>query len=339
MALRQGKGGLTGRQKAAIVLVALGSELSAKIFSHLEDEQIEELTMEIATMGKIPTSTRDAVLQEFYHSALAREYMAFGGIDYAKNVLEKALGAQKAMEIISKLTVSLKATPFEFVRQATPEQLLSFLEGEHPQTIALVIAHLEPAKAAVLLSALPQELQTEVALRMAIMEGTNPSVVRDVERELERRMSSAGNQETTSAGGIKSLVDILNNVDRATEKAILERLEEESPAIAEEVSKMLFVFEDIILLDDRAVQLVLRDIDQKDLALALKVASDDVKEKMFKNTSERAATMLREDIEFMGPVRLRNVEEAQQRIVATIRRLEEAGEIVVSRGQGDEIVV
>jgi len=339
VAVKRSKGGLTGRQKAAIVLVALGPELSAKILSYLDEEQIEEITMEIATMGKIPTATIHSVLQEFYHSALAREYLAFGGIEYAKEVLEKALGAQKAMEIISRLTVSLKATPFEFVRHAAPEQLLSFLESEHPQTIALVLAHLEPAKAAALLSALPQELQTEVAMRMAIMEGTNPNVVREVERELERRMSTAGNQETTAAGGIKSLVDILNNVDRATEKAILERLEEESPAIAEEVSNMLFVFEDIILLDDRAIQLVLRDIDQKDLALALKGASDEVKEKIFKNMSTRAATMLQEDMEFMGPVRLRNVEEAQQRIVATIRRLEEAGEIVVSRGQGDEIVV
>lgn len=339
VATRQSRGGLTGKQKAAIVLVALGSELSANVFRYLDDDQIEDVTMEIATLGRVSPSITDAVLQEFYHSALAREYVAVGGIEYAKSVLEKALGAQRAMEIIAKLTVSLKATPFEFARNTAPEQLLSFLEGEHPQTIALVVAHLEPAKAAVLLSALPQELQAEVAMRMALMEGANPTVIREVERQLERRMSSAGEQEMTSAGGIKSLVDILNNVDRATEKAILERLEEESPSIAEEVSKMLFVFEDIILLDDRAIQLILRDIDQKELALALKGASDDVKEKVFRNMSERASTMLKEDMEFMGPVRLRNVEEAQQRIVGTIRRLEEAGEIVVSRGQGDEIVV
>ncbi len=339
VAVRQSRGGLRGKEKAAILMLALGSELSANVFRYLDEDQIEAITMEIATMGRIPSSTRDAVLQEFYHSALAKEYAAFGGIDYAKNVLEKALGAQKAMDIISKLTVSLKATPFEFARHATTDQLLSFLEGEHPQTIALVLAHLDPDRAAMLLSALPQELQTEVAMRMALMEGANPGVIRDVERELERRMSSAGDQEMTAAGGLKSLVDILNNVDRATEKAILERLEEESPGIAEEVSKMLFVFEDIILLDDRAIQLILRDIDQKELALAMKAASDEVKEKIFRNMSERASTMLKEDMEFMGPVRLRNVEEAQQRIVATIRRLEEAGEIVVSRGQGDEIVV
>lgn len=331
--------GISGRRKVAIALVALGPELSAQVLRHMREEDIEEISLEIATMGKIPPQVTDSVLEEVHEFVTAQKYVSEGGISYAKEILERVLGSARAIEIINKLTASLKATPFDFIRNAGPEQIITFLENEHPQTIALVLAHLRPDQSAAVLSALPPDLQSEVAIRLATMEGTTPEVIAEVEALLGKKMSAVGAQDIKATGGVKALVDVLNNVDRATEKTILERLEEENPALAEEVKNMMFVFEDVVLLDDRAVQLVLREIDFKDLALALKAASDQVKEKIFKNMSERAGAMLREDMEFLGPVRLRNVEEAQQRIVAVIRRLEEAGEIVIARGKEDEIIV
>ncbi len=330
---------LTGKQKAAILLISLGPEISAQIFKHLQEDEIEQLTLEIANIRKVPPEKRDEVYQEFYQMCLANEYISQGGINYARELLEKALGAQKAAEIINRLTASLQVRPFDFIRKADPSQLLNFLQGEHPQTIALILAYMEPEQAASVISALPPESQTEVARRLALMDRTSPEILREVEKVLERKLSSVVTQDYTSAGGVKSLVEVLNRVDRATEKTIIETLEVQDPELAEEVKKLMFVFEDIVQLDDRAVQLVLREVDSHDLALALKGAGEQVMKKIENNISKRAAQMLKEDIEYMGPVRLRDVEDAQQRIVAVIRKLEEQGQIFITRGGRDEIIV
>ncbi|QGG48168.1 flagellar motor switch protein FliG [Heliorestis convoluta] len=333
------KGILTGKQKAAIFLISLGPEKSAKIFQHLKDEEIEQMTLEIANVRKVSSENRDVVFNEFHQILMASEYLTSGGIDYAKEILEKALGSQKALDIINRLTSSLQVRPFEFVRRTDPAQLLNFIQSEHPQTIALILAYLSSEQASIILSALPPDRQSDVARRIALMDRTSPEVIREVEMVLERKLSSLVSQEHTSAGGIENVVEMLNRVDRGTEKSIMEALEIQDPELAEEIKKRMFVFEDIVMLDDRSIQQVLREVDTKDLALALKGSSEEVIQKIFKNVSKRAGEMLREDMEFMGPVRLRDVEEAQQRIVNIIRKLEEAGEIIVARGGGDELIV
>lgn len=331
---------LTQRQKAAILLVALGPEATAKLLKHMREEDIETLTLDVARMGKITPEVRHQVVAEFHEMCLAQEVIAEGGIDQARKALEAAFGNDRASEIVNKVIQALQVLPFDFVKKTDPSQLLSFIQDEHPQTIALILAHLNPNQAAAVVSGLPQELRAEVARRIAIMDRTPPEVIREIERVLERKLSNAiVTQGFTNAGGVKSLVEVLNWVDRTTEKTILESLTETSPELADEVKKLMFVFEDIILLDDGSIQKVLREVDTKELALALKGVGEEVQTRIYKNMSERAANMLKEDMEFMGPVRLRNVEEAQQRIVGIIRRLEEAGEIVVARGGAEEIVV
>lgn len=330
---------LSGRQKAAIFLISLGPEKSAAVMKHFTEEQIEQLTLEIANVRTIKGEQIDVVVEEFSNLYMAQQYISQGGIDYAKKVLEKALGAETAMDIISRLSSNLQIKPFDFVRKTEPSQILNFIQGEHPQTIALIMSYLDPQQAAAILSALPSELQSDVARRIAIMDRTSPEIIREVENILERKISTMGTQDYTSVGGLKSIVGILNKVDRQTEKTIMETLEVQDPELSEEIKKLMFVFEDIIKMDDRSIQLVLREVDSKDLAVALKGASEDVSSKIKKNMSKRAAQMLEEEITFLGPVRLRDVEEAQQRIVTIIRRLEESGEIIISRGGGDELIV
>ena len=330
---------LNGTQKAAILLIALGPEKAATIFKHLKEDEIEELTLEIANTRSVSPQIKDDVLNEFYQVCLAQQYIAEGGINYAKELLEKALGSEKAQGVISKLTASLQVRPFEFVRKTDPSQLLNFIQDEHPQTIAMILSYLTAAQSALVLSSLPQEKQSDVAKRIATMDRTSPDVIKEVERVLERKLASLVNQDYTIVGGIDSIVSILNSVDRGTEKNIMESLEIDEPELADEIRKKMFVFEDILLLDDRAVQRVLREVENSDLELALKSTTEEVQNVIFKNLSKRLAAMIKEDMEFMGPVRMKDVEEAQQKIVAVIRRLEESAEIVISRGGGDDIVV
>lgn len=339
MAKRDRKGGLTGRQKAAILLISLGPDVSASIYKHLSEEDIEKLTLEISNVRQVAAEQREEVLEEFRQLALAQDYIAQGGIAYAKEVLEKALGPDKAMNIINRLTSALMVRPFDFARKADPMQLLNFIQHEHPQTIALILSYLDPAQAGQILSALPQEMQADVARRIALMDSTSPEIISEVEQILERRLSATVMQDYTQAGGIEAVVEVLNQVDRSTERTILEALEIQDPELTEEIKKRMFVFEDIVTLDNRAIQRVIREVDNNDLMLALKVASDEVKEIVFRNMSTRMAETFKEEMEYMGPVRLRDVEEAQSRIVAIIRRLEEAGEIVIARGGGDDIIV
>ncbi|MEN6348089.1 MAG: flagellar motor switch protein FliG [Syntrophomonas sp.] len=333
------KSTLNGKQKAANFLIFMGPEKSARLFQHMGEEEIEQLTLEIANVRQVPTEKMDDIYREFYEMCLANQFIGQGGIDYAKEVLEKAYGAEKTMEIIGRISSSLQVRPFDFIRKTEPSHLLNFIQSEHPQTIALILAYLDPEKSSIILSALPPDRQSEVAKRIAIMDTTSPEVIKEVERILERKLSSIAPQELTAAGGVKAVVEIINRVDRTTEKTIMESLEVQDPELAEEIKKLMFVFEDIVMIDDRSVQRVLREVESQDLALALKGASNEVSQKIFHNMSTRASDMLREDIEFMGPVRLRDVEEAQQRIVNIIRRLEDAGEIVVARGGGDEVIV
>jgi flagellar motor switch protein FliG len=329
----------TGVQKAAILLIALGPEKSANIFKHLKEDEIEELTLEIANTRSVSPQTKEAVLEEFYQVCLAQQYIAEGGIGYAKELLDKALGEDQAEAVITKLTASLQVRPFEFVRKTEPSQVLNFIQDEHPQTIAMILSYLSAGQAAMILGSLAPEKQADVAKRIAMMDRTSPDVIKEVENVLERKLSSLANQDYTIVGGVDAIVNILNTVDRGTEKHIMESLEIEEPELADEIRKKMFVFEDILLLDDRAIQRVLRDVDNNDLEVALKGSNEEVRSVVLKNLSKRLAAMIEEDIEFMGPVRMKDVEEAQQKIVAIIRKLEDSAEIVISRGGGDEVIV
>ncbi len=330
---------LTGTQKAAILLIALGPEMSSAVFKHLKEEEIEDLTLEIANTRSISPQVKEDVINEFYEICLAQQYIAEGGIGYAKELLEKALGADKALDVIGKLTASLQVKPFEFVRKTDATQLLSFIQDEHPQTIALILSYLSPQQSALIISALPQENQADVARRIATMDRTSPDVIQEVERVLESKLANLVNQDYTQIGGVDQVVEILNTTDRGTEKHIMEILEIEDPELADEIRKKMFVFEDILLLDNKAIQRVLRDVDNNDLELALKGTNEEVQNAIFTNLSKRLAEMIKEDMEFMGPVRMKDVEDAQQKIVNVIRKLEDSGEIIISRGGGDEVIV
>lgn len=330
---------ITGIQKAAILLISLGPERSAQVFKQLKDDEIEQLTLEIANTKSVSAEVKDYVLDEFYEVCLAQQYIAEGGIAYAKELLDKALGEDRARDVIGRLTASLQVRPFEFVRKADPAQLLNFIQDEHPQTIALILAYLPSSQAAAVVGALAPEKQADVAKRIAMMDRTSPDVIKEVEKVLEKKLASLVSQDYTIVGGVDSIVNILNTVDRSTEKHIMESLEMEEPELADTIRRKMFVFEDIMLLDNRSIQTVLREVDNNELAIALKNANEDVKELIFNNLSSRLAQMIREDMEFMGPVKLKDVEDAQQKIVNIIRKLEDAGEIVISRGGGDEIVV
>jgi len=330
---------LSGRQKAAILLITLGPEVSAQVFKHLRDDEIEQLTLEIANVRKVDSEEKNAILTEFHQICVAQEFLTQGGIAYAKEILEKALGPAKAMEILNRLTATLQVRPFDFARKAEPMQILNFIQNENSQTIALVLSYLRPDQASAVLSSLPPEKQADVARRIALMDSTSPEVIAQIERVLEQKLSTTVTQDYTSAGGIEAIVQILNGVDRSTERTILDSLEIQDPELAEEIKKRMFVFEDIVTLDNRSIQRIIREVDNQDLQLALKVASEEVREAIFRNMSKRMAETFREEMEYMGPVRLRDVEEAQTRIVATIRRLEEAGEIIIARGGGDDIIV
>ncbi|MBE5923678.1 MAG: flagellar motor switch protein FliG [Lachnospiraceae bacterium] len=330
---------LSGIQKAAILLISLGPEKSANVFKHLKEDEIETLTLEIANTRNVPPDLKERILEEFYEICLAQQYIAEGGIGYAKELLDKALGEDKARDVIGRLTASLQVRPFEFVRKADPSQLLNFIQDEHPQTIALILAYLPAQQAAAVVGSLPLEKQADVAKRIALMDRTSPDVIKEVEKILEKKLSSLVNQDYTIVGGVDAIVSILNTVDRSTEKHIMETLEIEEPELADEIRRKMFVFEDILMLDNRAIQTVLRDVDNNELAIALKNANEDVQNIIFTNLSSRLAAMIKEDMEYMGPVRLKDVEEAQQKIVNIIRRLEDTGEIVISRGGGDDIIV
>jgi flagellar motor switch protein FliG len=335
---RDGK--LTGVQKAAILFITLGPEASSGIIKKLPEAEIQKITYEIANITGVKADQRQEILSEFIEINKARDFILEGGIEYARNLLGKALGPQRAKEILDKVTEATQQyRPFAIARKADAHQLMNVISNEHPQTIALILCYLQPDKAGQLMSALPEDVQSEVAYRIATMSNTSPMVIKEIEKVLDSKLSSVVRSEMTTLGGVETLVDILNQVDRTTEKNITEGLERENPELAEKVKESMFVFEDIITLDDVSIQRVLREVEVKELALALKGCSEEVANSIFRNQSKRAAASLKEDMEFLGPVRLMDVEKAQQRIVGIIRRLDEAGEIVLSRGGEDAIIV
>jgi len=327
------------RSKAAIFLIALGSELSVEIFKLLREDELDVLTFDIARLGMIDYKQKTAILKEFYELYTANQHASIGGIDYIRVLLEGSVGAQKAIEIINRLTASLQVRPFDFIRRTDPAHLLNFIRQEHPQIIALVLSYLTPYNASIILQNLPREIQSDIARRIATMDRTSPEVLREVERVLEKKLSTLSDVDYMAAGGMESIVEILNLVDRSSEKQIIEALENEDPKFAEEIKKRMWVFEDIVMLDDRAIQRLLREVDAQELAKALKSIDVEVQDKIFRNMSKRAAGALKEDMDYMGPIRLKDVEEAQQKIISVIRRLEDSGEIVIARAGEDELVV
>ena len=331
---------LTGVQKAALLFITIGPEAASGIMKKLPDNEIQKITYEIANITTVSAEQRQDILAEFLEINKAKDYLVEGGLDYARTVLSKALGTQRANEILEKITEATQVNrPFAIARKADASQLLNVINYEHPQTIALILCYLQPDKAAQILSGLDEEVQSEVAYRVATMSSTSPTVLKEIEKVLESKLSSIVRSETTTLGGIETLVDILNQSDRTTEKNITECLEIEDPELADKIKSSMFVFEDIITLDDVAIQRILREVESSDLTLALKGSSEEVAEAVFRNQSKRAAASLKEDIEFLGPVRLTDVEKAQQNIVSIIRRLDDAEEIVISRGGEDAIIV
>jgi len=330
---------LTSKEKAAILMIALGRNYSSQIYKHLSEEEIGQLTLSITTTRRVDAEMKEQVLNEFYEMCLAQKFISDGGIDYARQVLEDAVGPEKARDLINRLSSSLQVRPFDFIRRADPVQILNVIGGEHPQTIALVLSYISPKQAADVLAELPPERQIDIVKRVANMGSTSPEYVKEAERILERRLTSMGYADQIAVGGIDSLVDIINSIDRGTERNILESLDIEDGELAEEIRKKLFVFEDIVKLSSQAIQRTLKEINASDLALALKSATAGVSQAIMKNISKRMQEMLMDDMEVMGPVRMRDVEEAQQRIVNVVRKLEEAGEIIIARGEGDELIV
>jgi len=330
----------SGVRKAAILLLSLEQDEAAEILKRLSPAAVEEVSREIASISEVSAAERTKVFSEFYNVALANAYVTDGGLEHAKTLLRKSLSEDEATRVIKQVTQQVATTPFAFLQKAESENLLTFIQDEHPQTIALILAHLPPQKASEILVGLPGQKQVEVVKRIANMEQTNPEVIKEVERGLEHRLSDIVSQTFEKAGGVDNVAEILNLADRSTEKGIMEGLEAEDPDLVEQIRRLMFVFEDILLVNDKGIQSVLKEVANEELALALKTASQELKDKIFKNMSERAAQLIAEDMQYMGPVRVSDVEAAQQKIVDVVRRLEDAGEIIIAgRGGEKEMVV
>ncbi|MEY3231886.1 MAG: Flagellar motor switch protein FliG [Planctomycetota bacterium] len=326
---------LEGITKAAILLLAVGTERAAKMLKFMDPKAVEEVTRELAGLGRVPAKLHAEVIADFYANNISSKYAGEGGLDYAKKILEASLDPKSAERMLGQIQTQVQKTPFSFLQRAESESLLTFIQDEHPQTIALILCHLAHHKASEIIGGLPIQKQIEVIKRVANMEQTNPEVIREVEKGLESRLSSMLGQSMEKAGGIETVAEILNLADRSTEKSIMEGLESEDPDLVEQIRRLMFVFEDILKVNDKGIQAVLKEIENSDLSLALKTASEGLKEKIFKNMSERAAALIKEDMQYMGPVKVSDVESAQQRVVDIVRRLEESGDVVVE-GRGGE---
>ncbi len=331
---------LRGVTKAAILLLSLEGDCSAEVLRHLDQELVEDITREIAQLDLVNPGLRSQVIDEFYNLALARQYLKQGGIPYAKALLDKALPPDQAAHVLKMIEHEVYKKPFSFLAKTDSDNLMTFIQDEHPQTIALILSHVPSDKASEILAGLALNKQLEVVTRIANMDNTNPEVIKEVEKGLEMRLSGIVSQTFQKAGGIESVAEMLNLADRSTEKGILESLEAQDPDLVEQIRRLMFVFEDILLVNDKGIQLVLKEIENEDLALALKTASEELRDKIFHNMSERASQLIKEDMEYMGPVRVSDVEAAQQKIVDVVRRLEDAGELIISgRGTEKEMIV
>jgi flagellar motor switch protein FliG len=326
---------LEGLSKAAILLLAVGAENASAVLKFLPAESVEEVTRELASLGRVAKELQSSVVEEFYNVSVASDYINEGNLDFAKELLKNSLDPKQADKVLSQIQTQVQRKPFSFLQRAESENLLTFIQDEHPQTIALIVCHLPHHKAAELIGGLPMAKQLEVIKRVANMDQTNPDVIREVERGLESRLSSMLMQSMEKAGGVPTVSEILNLADRATEKSILEGLEAEDPDLVEQIRRLMFVFEDIKSVNDKGIQAVLKEVDNHELALALKTASEELRNKIFGNMSERASAMIKEDMQYMGPTKVSDVESSQQRIVDIVRRLEESGEVVIQGRGGD----
>ncbi len=330
---------LTAKKKAAAVIVGLGTDYASKIYKFLREEEVELLTMEIATMRELGPESMESVMEEFYNLCLAQKFVTEGGIEYAKEILNKAFGVQNASTLIEKITKTLKTRAFDFLRKVEPKHLVTFIQNEHPQTISLILSYLRADQASAVMSELSRDLQLEIAERIATMDHASPEITKEVEKALEKKFSSIMSLGVAEIGGVKHMAEILNAADRGTEKFILEELGRKQPDLTEEIRKRMFIFEDIVTLDYLFIQRILREANSKDLLIALKGSSKDVSDIFYANMSERMAETMKEDAQYMRAVRLADVEEAQQKLVALVRKLEEAGEIIIARGRKDELIV
>ncbi len=330
---------ICSKEKAAILLICLGEDHAAQIYKYLNEDEIEQLTLSLSAVHKVSPQLKETILEEFYEICLAQEYISEGGIGYARTVLEKALGSSRAEELIDRLSSSLQVRPFDFIRKADSMHILNLVNNESPQTIALLLSYVEPKQASEVIVNLPPEIQVEVIRRIANMGSVQPEYIQEAERILEKRLSSMGLSDKMVVGGIDSVVNIINSIDRGTEKFILETLDVSDGELAEDIRKCLFVFEDIAKLSNQAIQRVLKDVETADVTYALKGATEEVKNVILSNLSKRLQEMIQDDMQVMGPVRVKDVEAAQQRIVNSVRQLEDAGEIIVARGEGDDVIV
>ncbi len=331
---------IDGVTKAAVLLLSLDSEVAGAMLKQVPPDLIEDVTRELASLGSVPMELRRAVIGEFYHLSVGQRGLQEGGLEYARALLLESMDPTAAERVLGKIQTHVQKTPFSFLQKAESDNLLTFIQDEHPQTIALILCHMAHYKAAEILGGLPTQKQVEVIKRIANMEQTNPEVVRDVEKGLESRLSNLLMQSSEKPGGVETVAEMLNLADRAAEKTIMEALEQDDPDLVEEIRRLMFVFEDVLLVNDKGIQAVLKEVDNDELSLALKTASEELREKMFGNMSERAVALIKEDMEFMGPVRVSDVETAQQRIVDIVRRLEDAGEIIIAgRGGESDLIV
>ena len=331
--------GLSGIQRIALLLITVGPDASTQILKHLPEEAIEQITTELFRMRQISSKITDAVLEDLYDTLIAADYAETGGVDFAQELIKRTLGPERAAELINKITARVRSGPFDFLRDIDAAQIVSFLQAEHPQTIALVLAHLPPKQAAVVLTGLHPDVQSDVAMRIALMDRTAPDVVKEVDRLLRQKISAVGTQSYKSLGGVKYLVDVLNAADNSSSKSIVDSLDETHPELADEIKKNMFTFEDIVRLSDRDMQRVAREVDTKDLVVALRSATDELRQKFYKGYSQRAQQQIKEEMELQQPVRLSVVEDSQQKIVAIIRRLEQAEEITIAGGGGGDVLV
>lgn len=330
---------LTGTQKASILLAFLGPEISSGILKNMSEQEIEEITSEISYLENIPPKIRDVVLAEFHQMYMAKQYMTQGGTEFASKMLERALGSNKSVAIINRVQEGSRRQPFNFLKYVDPEILVSLIQYEHPQTISLILGSLDPDTASSILNILPYNQQSDIAMRISLLAKTSPEIIMQIENQLKEKVSNLSSQGKSTLGGLKSIAEILNKVDHNTEKRILSEMEEKKPELATNIKKLMFIFEDLILIDDRGMQRILKEIDTKDLSMALKGASSQIKEKFFKCMSERASILIKEDMSFMGPVRMRDVDNAQQKIVGIVRKLEESEEIIIpGRGREEKMV-
>jgi flagellar motor switch protein FliG len=330
---------ISDKQKAALIIISLGAEKAARIYHYLKEEEVEQITVEVASIHRVDSEKVESTMLEFFDLCLARNYISEGGIDYARDVLDRAYGGKRAMQLISKVTDTLHEHSFEFLKKADHKHLLSFIQYEHPQTIALIMLYATSEQAAAILSELPRDRQLDVAMRIASMDRTSPDIIKEVENILERKLSSVVSSNLTEIGGVKSIADILNRVDRSTEKYILDELEKADHFLSEQVRRRLFIFEDVVSLDSKSIQRVIKEVNPKDLVVALKGANRPVFDVIMSNMSKRQQDTIHEEMEYLGPIRLSEVEEAQQKIVQAIRKLEESNEIIVSRGGKDDMFV